>query len=105
MTAHASQFLLSHPHRVTAVGRVLYRFAALQVLAGVVAQILTSAMRRAQPHGGDRWIADVWPGLPTWWIPETVLGMVGVTSIAILGLAVAYGGRRFERQWVQTGSW
>ena len=92
-------FLLSRPHRLTAVGRALYRFAAFQVLAGVVAQAITSALRRTQPHGTWRWISDVFPGLPTWWIPETVLGMIAVTTLAALGLAVAYGGRQFERQW------
>ena len=95
-----SMFLLSQPQRITLVGRLLYRCAAFQVLAGVVAQMLTIAMRKAQPHVAYRWISDVMPGLPTWWIPETVLGMIGVTLIAVAGLAVAYSGRQFERQWV-----
>jgi len=93
-------FFLSQPHRLTTIGRVLYRLAALQVLAGVIAQIVTSAMRRAQPAAGYRWLSDVWPGVPTWWIPETVMGMVGVVTIGAVGLAVAYRGRRFDRQWV-----
>ncbi len=93
-------FLLSQPHRVTLIGRVLYRFAAFQVVAGVVAQILTSSLRQMQPHHAARWLSDVFPGLPTWWIPETVLGMIGVTSVAALGLAIAYGGRQSERQWI-----
>ena len=93
-------FLMSQPHRVTSAGRALYRFAAFQVLAGIVAQIVTSAMRRTQPHGEYRWIADVCPSLPTWWIPETVLGMIAVTTLAAFGLAIAYGGRQVERRWV-----
>lgn len=95
-----SSFLLSRPQRITLTGRVLYRCAAFQVLAGVVAQALTIALRRAEPHVAYRWIGDVMPGLPTWWIPETVLGMIGVTLVAGAGLAIAYSGRQFERQWI-----
>ncbi len=91
-------FLLSRPHRVTLAGRVLYRFAAFQVLAGVIAQLLTTTLRSTQPHGNYRLIADVLPNLPTWWIPESVLGTIAVTTVAAIGLAIAYGGRQFERQ-------
>ncbi len=100
MTDLVLMFLLSQPHRLVAVGRVLYRFAAFQVLAGVVAQVTVAGMRRIAPEGGYRWMADVWPALPTWWIPETVLGTIGVTSLAAVGLALAYGGRHFERRWI-----
>lgn len=93
-------FLLSQPHRLTLIGRALYKCAAFQVVAGIVAQIVTSAMRQTQPHETSRWLSDVWPHLPSWWIPETVLGMIAVTSLAAVGLAIAYEGRQFERQWI-----
>ena len=93
-------YLLSQPRRLTLIGRALYKCASLQVVAGIVAQIVTSALRHAQPHGTDRWLRDVWPDLPTWWIPETVLGMIAVTSLAAIGLAIAYEGRQVERQWI-----
>jgi len=92
-------FMLSQPHRMTAIGRALYRFAAFQVVAGVVAEIVVSALRRTHPQVAARWIADVWPDAPLWWVPETVLGMIAVTTLAGVGLAIAYGGRQFERQW------
>ena len=98
MTDLVLMFLLSQPHRVTFVGRLLYRFAAFQILAGVIAQLLTIALRRTQPHGDYRLIADVLPNLPTWWIPESVLGMIAVTTVAAIGLAIAYGGRQVERR-------
>ena len=91
-------FLMSQPHRLTLIGRALYKFAAFQVVAGLVAQTITSAMRQLQPHGSYRWLSDVWPALPTWWIPETVLGMIAVTSLAAVGLVIAYEGRQVERQ-------
>ena len=92
-------FLLSQPRLMTTIGRIVYRFAAFQVLTGVVAQIAVSALRRTQPQMAARWIADVWPGVPLWWVPETVIGMIAVTTLAAIGLAIAYGGRQFERQW------
>lgn len=98
MTDPIVMFLFSHPHRLTLIGRTLYKGAAFQVLAGILAQIVTSAMRQAQPHGTIRWLSDVWPSLPTWWIPESVLGMLAVTSLAAVGLAIAYEGRQGERQ-------
>ncbi|MEO8938578.1 MAG: hypothetical protein ABI277_00250 [Burkholderiaceae bacterium] len=100
MTDLFLRFLISQPQRLTLIGRVLYRCAAFQVLAGVVAQVLTFAMREAQPQIAYRGISDVVPGLPTWWIPETVLGMIGVTLFAAVGLAIAYSGRQVERQWI-----
>ena len=100
MTDLVLMFLMSQPHRLTLIGRALYKFAAFQVGAGLLAQMVTSAMRQAHLHGSDRWLSDVWPGLPTWWIPETVLGMIAVTSLAAVGLAIAYEGRQVERQWI-----
>ena len=100
MTDLVLMFLMSRPGRLTQIGRALYKFAAFQVVVGLVAQIVTSAMRQARLHQGARWLSDVWPALPTWWIPETVLGMIAVTSLAAVGLAIAYEGRQVERQWV-----
>lgn len=100
MTDLLLTFFLARPHHLTRIGRAVYRFAAFQVVAGVVAQIVTTALRQSHPNGGYRWLSDVWPELPTWWIPETVVGMIAVTLLAAIGLATAYGGRRVERQWV-----
>lgn len=90
--------LLAQPHRMTLLGRFLYRMAALQVVVGVVAQTVMSAVRRAR--GGVRWLSDVAPDWPTWWVPETVVGMIVVMIVGAVGLALAYRGRQWERGWV-----
>ena len=100
MTDLVLMFLLSQPHRLTAIGRVLYRLAALQVAAGVVAQTVLSALRRTHAGGGYRWLGDVFPSWPAWWVPETVLGMIAVTTVGAIGLALAYRGRQWDRGWV-----
>lgn len=100
MTDLILMFLLSHPQRLTAIGRAVYRFAALQVAAGVVAQTALSTLRSAHDGGGYRWLSDVWPGWSAWWIPESVVGMIVVTAIGTIGLALAYRGRQWDRGWV-----
>jgi hypothetical protein len=100
MTDLILMFLLSQPHRLTTLGRVLYRLAALQVAAGVAAQTVLSALRRTHDGAGFRWLGDVWPGWPAWWIPETVVGMIAVTTLGAVGLALAYRGRQWDRGWV-----
>lgn len=99
MTDLVLMFLMSQPGRLTQIGRAIYKFAAFQVVVGLVAQVATSALRHARPQGGSRWLSDLWPALPTWWIPETVLGMIAVTSLAAVGLLIAYEGRQVDRQW------
>lgn len=100
MTDLVLMFLLSQPHRLTALGRLLYRLAAFQVATGVLAQTALSTLRRSHSGVGFRWLSDVWPAWPTWWVPESVVGMIAVTALGTIGLAVAYRGRQWDRGWV-----
>lgn len=100
MTDLVLMYLLSQPHRLTTVGRLLYRLAASQVALGVITQTILSALRCTHGGNGYRWLSDVWPRWPAWWIPETVLGMIAVTTVGAIGLALAYRGRQWDRGWV-----
>lgn len=92
-------FFFAHPRRLVVIGRALYRLAAFQVLAGMVAQFVAAAASigqfgRVLPAPLASWL----PGLWTWWIPETVAGMVLVATVGAIGLAIAFEGRQADRQ-------
>ncbi len=93
-----ARFFEARPHRLTLAGRALYRLAAAQIVLGVVADVIVTSMRHARHDGAYRWIADVFPASPTWWIPETVPGVLAVVVLGAAGLVLAYEGRRLDRR-------
>lgn len=98
MNALFARFLESRPDRLTRAGRFLYRFAAALIVVGVVADVVVGSVRHARHDHHYRWIADVFPSLPTWWIPETVSGVLAVIVLGAAGLVLAYEGRRIDRR-------
>ncbi len=93
-----TRFIEARPYRLTLAGRFLYRLAAAQIVLGVVADVIVTALRHSRHDDAYRWIADVFPALPTWWVPETVPGVLAVIAVGAAGLVLAYEGRRIDRR-------
>jgi hypothetical protein len=94
------QFLLSPPARLKALGKILSGASALIIVAalylrsGVMATgILQSMMKVKAP---DSTLASLYPGLPTWFIPESLLGFAFWITAWTIGSYAMWFSRRFE---------
>jgi len=96
----AESFLL-HPKRLVAAGEALCSVASALVMLGACANLYIGAVAAINSLGHQvrsrSTLADLLPGLPTWWVPETLVGFVFVIAVAIVGVVIAREGRNLER--------
>lgn len=96
-----AEFFLLHPKRLVVAGEALYSVASALVMLGAGANVYTGAVAAINNLGrqvrSQSTLADLLPGLPTWWIPETPIGFVFVIAVAIVGVVIAREGRNLER--------
>lgn len=96
-----AEFFLLHPKRLVVVGEALYSIAATLAIFGACASVYTGAVAAIYRLGhqvrSQLTLADLLPGLPTWWVPETLLGFVFVIAVAIVGAVIAREGGNLER--------
>jgi hypothetical protein len=93
--------LLSEPRRLVAVRSALVRFGGFVLITGLVGHAATTAVTAAKGIGGsprvDVPLADVLPGYPSFWMPESALGFGVALLLVGVGLAAARTGRAYER--------
>lgn len=101
MLDRLAEFFLLHPKRLVAVGEALCSVASALVMLGACAHLYTGAVGAVNSLGhqvrSQSTLADLLPGLPTWWVPETLVGFVFVIAVAIVGVVIAREGRNLER--------
>lgn len=82
--------LLNPPSRLASLGRALMKTSITLLSIGLIAKAaLTAAsvpMKFTQQPPPTS-ISALFPGLPTWWVPESVLGFVLVGTIFFVGYA------------------
>lgn len=96
-----AEFFILHPKRLVAVGKALYSVASALVMLGAFANVYTGTVATINSLGrqvqSQSTLADLLPGLSTWWIPETLAGFVFVIAVAISGVVIAHEGRNLDR--------
>jgi hypothetical protein len=83
------------------LGAALYKVGGLGLIAGAFAQVgklagSTATGMAGQPPVTD--IAQLLPGVWTWWIPETFAGVVAYVILAGLGAALAMASKDAQRR-------
>lgn len=82
--------LLNPPSRLANLGRALMKAAITLLSIGLIAKaVLTVAsvpMKFTQQPPATS-LSALFPGLPTWWVPESVLGFALVGTIFFVGYA------------------
>ena len=86
------EFYIARPGRLSALGRALFQVSAMILLVGAcghVAITATSAIRvMAVYEPTNTSLAMLYPSLPTWWVPESLLGYFACVLTAVLGLTL-----------------
>lgn len=85
------------PGVLRGTGLAVVRVAFFVLMVGAVGQVAACAPF-PRPHQ-TRFLAELLPGLHTWWVPESVGGFLFVGVIAVYGVLLAFEGRRLDRLW------
>lgn len=101
MYAIVLNFFLLRPRRLVLMGQALLGLAGFAVVVGLIGSVVAASLAsmkqiQATEHGVQP-LAALLPNLPTWWIPETAMGFTTAVLLALLAIAMAEMGRKFER--------
>lgn len=94
-------FFISKPARLSVLGSVLFRCGASLIFLGTIANLAMVAPRAVLASVGgmrhpEMTFSELFPGLWTWWVPETAFGYVLSAAIALVGLWLALTGNAWN---------
>lgn len=101
MLVRIEEFLLNRPEWIIGLGRALAYFGWVLImfaLLGNVAKVATGTLLGlAGRASATKTLADIYPSLPTWWIPESIVGALPAIFMVITGLIILQFGRQLKR--------
>lgn len=101
MLEHLVDYFLTRPKRLVALGQMLARTGGFLAVLGVIAHAATKSLSVVRGMtGGDQTdptLADLLPGLPTWWVPESAIGFGLAALLFLAGVVELRTGRMYER--------
>ena len=94
-------YYLSEPKRLISLGQTILSATMALAIAGVYGYLVTTIPSLVRVGTKvplpSLALADVLTGVPTWWIPETLLGFTLTGALAIAGVVAVRTGRLYER--------
>lgn len=94
-------YFITEPKRLVGAGRFTARSGILLVVIGLCGRVATTGVAllpsRVSRTMQATTLADVYPALPTWWVPETAFGFVLCAILIACGIAAAQTGKRLQR--------
>ena len=100
MTADLYEFFLNRPILVRALGWFLWQCGSFALLAGLIANTANAVLAVSTSVVRMSAQADyhlLFPGLPTWWIPESAFAVVACMLLMAVGYALSAVAREWER--------
>jgi hypothetical protein len=100
MLERLESFFLTEPERLIGMGSVFAFMGMWLILFGLVGNVATSAINGLGIIGGHagvmKTLADIYPSLPTWWVPETIVGASPAMALISIGIWFNLLGRHFR---------
>lgn len=94
-------YFVTEPERLMGLGAALVFLGAGLILVGLVGNVVTSAANGIGIIGKHadtlKTLADIYPSIPTWWIPESIVGALPALFILIVGFLANQTGKRIRR--------
>lgn len=95
------EYFMVKPSRMTASGRLLFGLGSLGLFAGAmqhIARVATGQIGRLGGSNGPSSLLSALPAsFPSWWVPEAPEEFVLYFVLALVGVGIAFEGRKFER--------
>lgn len=94
-------YFLTEPLRLVHLGRALLRVSGILFLAGIVGAMATTTISlvigMAKTSRPAVEFIDLVADLPTWWVPESVMGYGFALLCGVAGVWAIRTGRTFQR--------
>ena len=95
-------FFLERPQRLISMGRGLVGCCAIAICAGMVGLVVRTGAAFAHGFGAasaqsSLSLADLYPNLWSWWVPESLWGAVPYLITASFGVHLVLLGRKIVR--------
>lgn len=75
------------------IGFILFGFG----MWGMIAITAMNAMNHLAKQPQDATLASTYPNYPTWWIPESILGILVMLVLFMYGVFLVYQGKKIKR--------
>lgn len=88
------------PDRITTVGSTCSFLGGLLLIAGLWGRVATAAgniLSQMAKTPLDASLTTMYPGLPTWWIPESIEGLVFAALLIAGGIYLTLLGKKVKR--------
>ena len=94
-------YFLNKPTRLASLGRALFGSFSTLIIVGLYGRLATAGVSMILGLDNSkvayRTLGDVYPSLPTWFVPETAFGFTLCTLVTVIGVYVSFAGRKLER--------
>lgn len=94
-------YFYTEPGRITRPGQFLARLGAFLLLAGAIGRFVTGTNSilptLAKQPETTKFLADIYPALPLWWVPESWMGTLVSVLMLAAGLCLSVHGKRVDR--------
>lgn len=94
-------YFMTEPRRLVNLGSTLASIGAITIVIGLIAHVATTATSALGNLAGQtsavKSLAELYPSLPTWWIPESIVGGLPAVLFATAGLWLNATGRQIRR--------
>lgn len=101
MLERIENYFLEQPNRLIALGRILAEVGGGLLVFAAIGRVVVLAPGVISSMGGvqeaSKTLAEIYPTLPTWWVPESIVGSLFALAIFFLGWWLAATGHRFRR--------
>jgi hypothetical protein len=101
MFESVAEYFYSEPGRITPYGTFLTLIGAFLLLAGAIGRVATGTINvlptLAQQPETNKTLSDIYPTLPVWWVPESLVGGAFGVIIVALGFYIFYHGKAIDR--------
>lgn len=95
------EYSLSEPRRLIGLGKNFIRAGGFILVLGAIGHAATVSVSVAQSLGkqmvNPQGLADLYPSIPTWFVPESIVGCVPAVLLMIIGFSIASLGERLKR--------
>jgi len=101
MFIRIEEYFLSEPERLIRLGSTLAYLGGMLIVFALLGNVATSAIGALGGFGGHanapKVLADIYPSLPTWWIPESIIGAMPAILTVFAGLILVQSGKRIKQ--------
>lgn len=101
MSEQLFHYFYSKPGRITQPGRLLVLLGAFLIMVGFFGRLATTTINilptLAQQRQTDKSLAEIYPTLPLWWVPESIAGGALCVLLIAGGLLIFFYGKSVDR--------